>query len=263
MSKKRFPNRVRAGIISGALLAGLMAVGVGANVTTTDVSQRTGWSSFWRAVRAPRQPVQSPTPSGTLAASPSDSPTPDASQAPTDAASPSDSPVPDSSPTPAELSATPSTSVIVDSQPITTAATDTAEQQVLDQINAARAAAGVGPLTMSAPLVASAHAHNLTMAGGCGLSHQCAGGAALGARITAQGVTWSAAAENIGEGGPVDDTEAAQASMAIELTDDMLAETPPNDGHRRNILNAALHNIGVDVIRDADGTVWLTQDFTN
>ncbi|GAA3391316.1 hypothetical protein GCM10020369_48780 [Cryptosporangium minutisporangium] len=141
--------------------------------------------------------------------------------------------------------------------------TGAAEEQVLARINAARAEVGAGPLRMSAPLVAAAHAHNLRMADGCGLSHQCGGEAGLGDRISAQGVNWSSVAENVGMGGPVGDNEGDQANMAVGLTNSMLAEVPPEDGHRKNILNPALSRIGIDVIRDADGTVWLTHDFAN
>ena len=101
------------------------------------------------------------------------------------------------------------------------------------------------------------------MASGCGLSHQCAGEAALGARETAAGVTWTSAGENIGEGGPVSSTTAAIAQMAVTLTQDMLAEKPPDDGHRLNILSSAFHHIGIAVYRSSAGTVWMTQDFSN
>jgi uncharacterized protein YkwD len=101
------------------------------------------------------------------------------------------------------------------------------------------------------------------MAGGCGLSHQCSGEADLGARETAAGVHWTAAGENIGEGGPVADTSAAMAQMAVGLTQAMLNEKPPGDGHRRNILSSSFTHIGIAVFRDSRGTVWLTQDFSN
>jgi uncharacterized protein YkwD len=101
------------------------------------------------------------------------------------------------------------------------------------------------------------------MAGGCGLSHQCPGEASLGDRETAAGVSWSAAGENIGEGGPVSDTNDAIAKMAVGLTNSMLAEQPPNDGHRRNILSSSFHHIGISIFRDSSGTVWMTQDFSN
>lgn len=130
-------------------------------------------------------------------------------------------------------------------------------------INAVRAANGLPAYAVLAGLNASAHQHNLTMAAGCGLSHQCPGEAAFGDRIRAQGVTWTSAGENIGTGGPVADTAAAITSMAMRLTDGMLAEVAPNDGHRRNLLSTGFHHIGVDIWRDANGSVWMTQDFTS
>ena len=135
--------------------------------------------------------------------------------------------------------------------------------QVLALINQARSAAGLPPLTITAGLDSSASAHNLTMAGGCGLSHQCPAEPDLGARETAAGVIWSACGENIGEGGPVADTDAAIAQMAVGLTQDMLNEQPPNDGHRRNILSSSFTHIGIAVYRNSSGTVWLTQDFSS
>ena len=135
--------------------------------------------------------------------------------------------------------------------------------QVLALVNQARVSAGLAPLTITAGLDASASAHNSTMAGGCGLSHQCPGEPGLGARETAAGVTWTAAGENIGEGGPIADSTAAIAQMAVGLTRDMLNEKPPDDGHRRNILSSSFTHIGIAVLRDSSGTVWLTQDFSN
>jgi uncharacterized protein YkwD len=138
-----------------------------------------------------------------------------------------------------------------------------AAAQVLALINQARSAAGLAPLTITAGLNSSASGHNSTMAGGCGLSHQCPGEPDLGARETAAGVHWTAAGENIGEGGPVANTTAAIAQMAVTLTQAMLNEKPPNDGHRRNILSSSFTHIGIAVFRDSSGTVWLTQDFSN
>ncbi|MDX6343659.1 MAG: hypothetical protein QOH87_3797, partial [Trebonia sp.] len=138
-----------------------------------------------------------------------------------------------------------------------------AAAQVLALINRARAAAGLPALTVTAGLDASSSAHNLRMAGGCGLSHQCPGEPALGARETAAGVGWTAAGENIGEGGPVADTTGAIAQLAVGLTQSMLNERPPDDGHRLNILSSTFADIGIAVYRDASGTVWLTQDFSN
>jgi uncharacterized protein YkwD len=135
--------------------------------------------------------------------------------------------------------------------------------QVLAVINQARGAAGLPAYTISSGLNLSATRHNTAMASGCGLSHQCPGEASLGARESAAGVTWTSAGENIGEGGPVSNGTTSIGQMAVTLTRDMLAEKPPDDGHRRNILSSAFHHIGIAVYQDNSGTVWMTQDFSN
>jgi RNA polymerase sigma factor (sigma-70 family) len=138
-----------------------------------------------------------------------------------------------------------------------------AAQQVLDDINAARKAAGLTPYTMSTDLINSATGHNNLMADGCGLTHQCPNEAPIGDRETAAGVQWTAAGENIGDGGPVDDSQSAIAQMAVGLTNDMLAEQPPNDGHRLNILSSTYTEVGIAVTLNSSGTVYMTQDFAN
>jgi uncharacterized protein YkwD len=135
--------------------------------------------------------------------------------------------------------------------------------QVLALINQARSQAGLPDLTFSTGLDDSASAHNLKMADGCGLSHQCPGEPAIGARETAAGVSWTSAGENIGEAGPEADTTSAIAQAAVGLTQDMLNEKPPDDGHRLNILSTSFHHIGIAVYRDSSGTVWMTQDFSS
>jgi uncharacterized protein YkwD len=187
---------------------------------------------------------------------PSLSPSPSAAQTKHPDARPSSSASGSASPGPA-----PSSSAPAAGSPGGSAGTPAA--QVLALINQARSAAGLAPLTITAGLNASATRHNATMAGGCGLSHQCPGEPGLGARETAAGVTWTACGENIGEGGPVADSSAAIARMAVGLTQAMLNEKPPDDGHRRNILSRSFTHIGIAVSRDASGTVWLTQDFSN
>ena len=72
--------------------------------------------------------------------------------------------------------------------------------QVLQQINAARAQAGLPGYTITAGLTTSATRHNSVMADGCGLSQQCPGEPPLGNRETDAGVDWSIAGENVGEG---------------------------------------------------------------
>lgn len=140
---------------------------------------------------------------------------------------------------------------------------DALSQPILNQINSARAAAGLPALTKSPGLVRSATRHTQLMASGCGLSHQCSGEATLANRISAQGVAWGAVGENVGMGGPVTASNTAIVGMAAGITSSMLAEKPPNDGHRRNILSSTFRHIGICVYRDANGTVWMTQDFSD
>ena len=160
----------------------------------------------------------------------------------------------------------PSTSATRPSDRTTAASTPagagSAVDQVLQQINDARAQAGLPAYTITAGLTTSADRHNSAMADGCGLSHQCPGEPPLGNRETDAGVDWSIAGENVGEGGRVSDSTDAIAHMAKELTTAMLNERPPDDGHRKNILSSAFHHIGIAVFRDRHGTVWLTQDFS-
>jgi uncharacterized protein YkwD len=138
-----------------------------------------------------------------------------------------------------------------------------AVDQVLNQINDARAQAGLRDYTITAGLTTSSERHNSAMADGCGLSHQCRGEPPLGDRETDAGVDWRIAGENVGEGSRVSDSPDAIAQMAMDLTRAMLNERPPDDGHRKNILSSAFHHIGIAIFRDRHGTVWMTQDFSN
>jgi uncharacterized protein YkwD len=171
---------------------------------------------------------------------------------------------PTASPSPTRSASAPSHSPAPSSTPApSTRATDDAVQQVLDLINRARAQQGLPAYRLLDGLNGSAAQHNQVMAGGCGLSHQCPGEAPFGDRETANGVHWSSAGENIGAGGPVADTPQAIAAMAVNLTQSMLDERAPNDGHRRNILSSGFTYVGIAVHRDASGSVWLTQDFAS
>jgi uncharacterized protein YkwD len=168
--------------------------------------------------------------------------------------------------TPAGSSITSPRAALASSPPASSgqpSAAGAAAASVLAVINQARAQAGLPAYTILTGLQASSAQHNLLMASGCGLSHQCPGEPALGERETAAGVHWTAAGENIGEGGPVADTTAAITQMAVTLTSDMLAEQPPDDGHRLNILSSSFTRVGIAVYRDGNGTVWMTQDFSN
>jgi len=133
---------------------------------------------------------------------------------------------------------------------------------VLAHINEARVDEGLAILTLDTKLSKASALHNQLMIDGCGLEHQCSGESGLGERFTAQGVKWTSAGENIGFGSS-GSSNADIIKAANGLTDSMLAETPPNDGHRKNLLNSGFKRIGLSVVRDSKGITWMTQDFVN
>ena len=245
----RAPRRRRSfGVLCGVLLTPV-AIATAIYLTVGGGFMRLGLTSG-----GPPQPSPTPaaaTPAGTVA-SPSPSPSADPSPTPRKhhRRRPRASASPSPSPSPSATTAPPSQEQL-------------AANQVLALINQARSQAGLPAYSFLAGLNDSAAAHNARMADGCGLSHQCPGEPPLGTRETDAGVTWTAAGENIGEGGPVADTPAAIAQMAVSLTQDMLSEKPPDDGHRLNILSSTFTFIGVAVTIDGSGTVWMTQDFAN
>ncbi|MCQ4042027.1 sigma-70 family RNA polymerase sigma factor [Streptantibioticus rubrisoli] len=175
-------------------------------------------------------------------------------------ASPSRTPT--AAPRPAQPSPTHPAAAPVSTPPTPPPAEPGAVQQVLALINQARAAHGLAPYTITTGLTHSATGHNTAMDNGCGLSHQCPGEAQLGDRETAAGVHWGAAGENIGQASAGPDAQQV-ATAAVSLTQSMLNEQPPNDGHRQNILSSTFTHIGIAVYRDPNGTVWLTQDFSD
>ena len=127
---------------------------------------------------------------------------------------------------------------------------------VLDRLNAQRAQHGLPALTSNARLTAAAHTHNVRMADANQLSHQLSGEPGLGDRVTAAGYSWRSVGENIAW-----NSRRTEAGV-LALQDSMYNETPPDDGHRRNILSTSFTEVGIDVIEDAEhGKVWLVTDF--
>ena len=135
-------------------------------------------------------------------------------------------------------------------------------QQLFEQINQDRAANNLPALAWEPRLERSARQHDLVMAAGCGLMHQCPNEPDPGTRISNQGVQWQAVGENIGEGGPVF-TNTDDWNMVLMIHQGMMAEKPPDDGHRRNLLSSDFHRIGISIYIDAQNTLWLTEDFAN
>ena len=80
--------------------------------------------------------------------------------------------------------------------------------------------------------------------------------AALGVRQANQGVVGSYAAESSGY------AQSSQSGEALAVQQQMLAEQPPADSQRQNLLSAAVDAVGIDVLVDpVHGGLWVTEDF--
>ena len=121
------------------------------------------------------------------------------------------------------------------------------EQQVLTLTNAQRAAAGCPALAMNGTLSGVARAHSQDMAAKGYFNHNSQDGTAPAQRLTAAGYTYRQMAENIAAG---------QSTPA-----DVMTSWMGSAGHKANILNCSLKEIGVGFATGGPyGTYW-TQDF--
>ena len=110
--------------------------------------------------------------------------------------------------------------------------------EIVKLTNEHRAKAGIGPLTLENRLSSVAQSHSVDMALKDYFSHYCPDGKGAGDRITGAEYTWKGCAENIAAG---------NKTAAETVTQWMNSE-----GHRRNILNRELTQIGVGVCNMED-----------
>jgi uncharacterized protein YkwD len=123
-------------------------------------------------------------------------------------------------------------------------------------LNTARAQVGLTPLSWSPSLRRSAASHNSAMAAANRLAPRISTEPALGVRQANQGMVANFAAENLG----LSETLSQAGALAVQQA--MLAEQPPGDGHRQNLLSSTLNAVGIDVLLDpAHGRLWITEDF--
>jgi uncharacterized protein YkwD len=126
---------------------------------------------------------------------------------------------------------------------------------VLNLLNSERAKHNLPALRMNSQLIASAHSHNLAMAAHNTMSHQVAGEASLGTRISRAGYSWRAVGENIGWNGSM----STSAALSLER---MMYNEGPGGGHYENIVSTTYRDVGIDVYLDQQHhKLWLTEDF--
>lgn len=139
-----------------------------------------------------------------------------------------------------------------------TAAESQVTQQLFALINSDRAAQRLPAYSWNTTLANGARQHSIKMTQ-CGLSHACSGEPNPCQRVLNEGINYMACGENVGYSSP--NPDAFGGARVIEQS--MLAEQPPNDGHRKNLLSSTFHQAGVGIVIDAQGLVWITEDFTN
>ena len=123
--------------------------------------------------------------------------------------------------------------------------------QILTLTNQNRAANGVGPVVLNTRLSQAAQAFAESMGNQNFFSHTSPNGSTAGDRITAAGYSWATYAENIGRG--------------YVSASDVMNGWMNSSGHRTNILNGSLRELGVGVysVRNYAGqtTTYWVQDF--
>jgi len=132
--------------------------------------------------------------------------------------------------------------------------------KMLAQMNGERLRNHVHSLTMNYTLRKAATAHDYQMQKYNTMSHRLPGEADLAPRIVAAGYTpWCYVAENVAWTTDISWGGSLGVSYLQNL---MYTEKPPNDGHRLNILNPRLKEVGITIIYDATHKkLWITQDF--
>lgn len=146
----------------------------------------------------------------------------------------------------------------IDAPPGRSAPAQVVERRVLDLLNSDRAANGLEPLFFSTRLAAVARAHSRDMARRHYVAHVSPDGRSPFDRISAAGIVYHRAGENLGRALGYAPLPAAQV-----LNDRMMAEPPGQENHRAIILNGALHHVGVGVVITPGGALYLTEDFTD
>lgn len=124
--------------------------------------------------------------------------------------------------------------------------------RVVQRTNMYRAQFGCPALKLNAQLTQSAQGHSVDMAQHNLPGHLGSDGSTPAARIIAAGYHYANWAENVAWGQPTPET----------AVDAWFNEKPPNDGHRRNILNCTLLEIGVGFAQTTQyAHFYWTQDF--
>jgi uncharacterized protein YkwD len=137
--------------------------------------------------------------------------------------------------------------------PDLTAAMSAQETEILRLVNDARKRAGAPPLKSSPRLVLASRGHSYDMALRNYLGHDGPAGDTPGERVRGVGVDSAALGENI-----YMDRDPARTKLAERTVKTWLGSAE----HRANMLSLDFATTGVGIARAADGTAYVTQDFS-
>lgn len=133
--------------------------------------------------------------------------------------------------------------------------------RLLAVLDAHREAQGLGDLRVDPKAESAAQAHALSMARDGVLRHVDPDGATPFDRYHAAGGSSRYYAENVAWYGFADESRAALTRAIAKLDAQMMAERPPDDGHRANILSPLYGAVGIGVAVGPGG-IYLTEDFS-
>jgi uncharacterized protein YkwD len=192
------------------------------------------------ATETPAPPTETPTPV------PTETPTATASPTPTETATMSPTPSPSPSPTPSPTPVTPTT--------VPLSGMSVAETQVLVGHNQARGDAGLPQFRTNSTLMAIARERAETMAASGSLSHTNPDGTNVFDMMTERGYAYGTGGENIHYNYGYPEEESAKVAMTEWLN------SPP---HRAAIVNPQHVNIGVGVVKAANGRIYYSVVFSD
>jgi uncharacterized protein YkwD len=142
------------------------------------------------------------------------------------------------------------------------------ERQIIYWINYERDQHDLAALRINYALMNAARDHNSLMAQREDLSHQLSGEPNLGSRTRSAGYDWLGVAENIAAGHPSPEIAVRGMSCATARCFTPCMEGRCNgwmqsSGHRRNILDASMEDIGVGYVDDETTQLryWYTANF--
>jgi uncharacterized protein YkwD len=125
--------------------------------------------------------------------------------------------------------------------------------EMLDLVNQQRSDNGVAALSINWQLMAAAQAHSEDMANNNYMGHTGSDGSTPASRAQGAGYPSSFVGENV----------AAGYATFDRVLEAYMEETPPNDGHRRNVLSEEYQEIGFGYAYNdsSDFKQYWTQDF--